>query len=464
MKYKIFIFNFLLIFITSVSTVVSQGNDSLILRSIFSEALAHPAAYGNLEYLCRKIGGRICGTDKADQAVYWAKNVLDKMKPDTVYLQPVMVSHWERGEESCRILSEKNGQRNLHVCAIGGSVSAPAGKISSEVVEVQSFDQLKAMGRRGVEGKIVFFNRPADPTSINTFQAYGGAVDQRSRGANHAGWYGAAAVIVRSATTAHDDFPHTGILHYADTVKAIPAMSVSTNDADTLSKWLKSDTGLKLEMRLTTKSFPERQSYNVIGEIRGSVNPSHIIVIGGHLDSWDNGEGAHDDGAGVVQSIEVLRIFKALNIKPKNTIRAVVYMDEECNQRGGKVYGSIAAARDSTGVEKHLLAIEADRGGTTPAGFSIDGNDRQIQKIKEWKSLFFPYGLWFIEQGGSGVDIRSLKTLGIPLVGLVTDSQRYFDYHHSANDTFDKINVRELELGAAAMTALVWMWDQSPEQ
>jgi carboxypeptidase Q len=324
---------------------------------------------------------------------------------------------------------------------------------------VKNFEQLKGLGREKIEGKIVFFNRAADPAPIYTFEAYGGAVDQRARGAMQAARYGAAGVIVRSVTLAHDNNPHTGIHHYADSVKAIPAMAIGTNDADSLSKWLQRDPGLEMFLQSSCILHPEVLSYNVIGEIRGSSFPGEIIAFGGHIDSWDIGQGAHDDGAGVVQTIEVLRLFRELNIRSRHTLRVVVFMDEEYDQRGAHAYAQAATGRSEKGLEKHIAAIEADRGGFTPQGFSIEATDEQVKRIRDWKPLFQPYGIWSIEKGGSGVDIRDLKPLGIPLIALVTDSQRYFDYQHAATDTFDKVNVRELELGAAAMAAMVWMID-----
>jgi hypothetical protein len=267
--------------------------------------------------------------------------------------------------------------------------------------------------------------------------------------------YGALAVIIRSATTAHDNFPHTGVQHYADSVTAIPAMCICTNDADLLSYWLKDDPSLKLSMNMNCRNLPDAPGWNVIAEIRGSGHPEEVIAFGGHIDAWDLGQGAHDDGAGLVQSIDILRIYKALGIRPKHTIRAVAFMDEEIAQEGAATYANEAKKKG----EKHIVAIEADRGGDSPWGFSIDAPDQQLAKIKSWKPLFSPYNIWFFEKGGSGVDIRDLKSQGTPLIGLVTDPHRYFDFHHSANDSFDKINVRELELGAAAMAELVYLID-----
>lgn len=440
----------------SIQVSSAQDKDSLAIRKMYAEALTNPVAYKNLEYLCRSIGGRLCGSVKAEEAVRYVRKVMQGMGLDSVFLQPVTVNHWERGDkESARVVSSTKGSLDLHVCALGTSIGTGDAGLAAEVVEVHNFNDLAVIGRPGIEGKIVFFNRPADGSRINTFEAYGGSVDQRSRGAMQAARYGALAVIVRSATPAHDNFPHTGVQHYADSVKAIPAMAVSTNDADLLSSWLKEDPSLKLSMKMNCRQLPDVPSSNVIGEIRGSEHPEEVILIGGHLDSWDLGEGAHDDGCGMIQSVEVLRLYKALGIKPKHTIRAVAFMDEEIAQEGGKAYADDVKKKS----EKHIAAIEADRGGDTPWGFSIDATNEQVDKIKSWKLYFKPYNLWFLEKGGSGVDIKDLKSPGVALIGLMTDPQRYFDYHHSANDIFANVNMRELELGAAAMAELVYLID-----
>ena len=437
-------------------SALAQKQDSIAIRKFYAEALTNPVAYHNLDYICNHIGGRLCGSAKAKEAVQYVKRLFESMMLDTVYLQNFMVKHWERGpRETAKVVSLKKGQKNLHVCALGTSIGTGDAGIKAGVVEVHNFNELKFIGRSGIEGKIVFFNRAADESRINPFESYGGAVDQRARGAMQAARYGALAVIVRSATPVHDDNPHTGVQHYADSVKAIPAMCVSTNDADLLSSWLKEDPALKLSMKMNCMNLPDAPGSNVIGEIRGSEHPEEVIVFGGHIDSWDLGQGAHDDGCGLVQAIEVLRLYKALGLKPRHTIRAVAFMDEEIAQEGAAAYADAAKKKS----EKHLAAIEADRGGGTPWGFSIEAPDQQLNKIKSWKTFFDPYYLWSLEKGGSGVDIHNLKAQGVPLIGLVTDPQRYFDYHHSANDTFTNVNLRELELGAAAMAELVYLID-----
>jgi Zn-dependent M28 family amino/carboxypeptidase len=466
------------------STCISQNQDSLAIRKIFTEALTDNTAYKNLEYLCTRIGGRLCGSPQAAKAVEWAKHVLDGMDLDTVYLQETSVRHWVRGEKEIAIVNRnKASAYNLQACALGGSIGTGEKGLSANVIEVKEFDDLEKLGKQNISGKIVFFNHPADPVFYTTFNAYGGAAGFRVRGAVQAARYGAIAAVVRSATLAHDDFPHTGIMHYADTVQKIPAIAISTNDADKLSNGLKNDPNLSLYIRLTCKEMPEVISYNVIGEIRGTEYPDQIIAFGGHIDSWELGQGAHDDGTGVIQSIEVLRLFKALHIRPKHTLRAIAFMDEEMDQRGAKRYTETVQqmiySRNSIldqfkgdslvknskfrqpaeYIGNHIAAIEADRGGFTPLGFSIDASDTQLKKIQNWKNLLLPYGLYYLEKGGSGVDVSGLKKFGVPVIGLVTDSQRYFDYHHAASDTFDKVHPRELQLGSASMAALVYLID-----
>jgi hypothetical protein len=435
-------------------SVSAQNADSLAISRIFSNTLTDTTSYHNLRDLTGHYARRLAGSAQAQKAVKWAEQVLKEMGLDTVYLQACKVRHWERGEkETGKVISAKAGNHNLSICALGGSVPTPGNGLTAKVVEINNYDDLKKLGEKNISGKIVFINHPADPALYNTFAAYGGAVGYRVRGAVQAAYYGAIAMIDRSSTTSHDNSPHTGIQHYADTVNKIPALSISTNDADNLSRWLKTDPGLSLFLKTNCAELPEEVSYDVIGEIRGTEHPEEIIVFGGHLDCWDICQGANDDGAGVVQTIDVLRLFKSLALKTKHTIRVVVYIDEEMEQRGAKAYADAVKGR------KHIAAIEADRGSFTPWGFSIDASSEQLKKVQSWKNLLLPYGLFYFEKGGSGVDVGQLKSQGVPLFGLVPDSQRYFDYHHSVNDSFDKINIRELQLGTGAMAALVYLID-----
>ena len=436
----------------------AQSNDEAMIRKIFDEALDQGESYEMLRYLTKKIGPRLSGSPGAAAAVEWSKQQMEAYGFDKVSLQEVMVPHWVRGKkESGRIVnSKKLGTQVVNVTALGNSVGTGEKGAFGQVVEVQNFKELEQLGREALEGKIVFFNRPMDAKLIDTFSAYGGASGQRGAGPAEAAKYGAIGVIVRSLSSFQDDVPHTGSTRYRLNIPKIPAVAISTNDADLLSGLLEDDPDLSFYFETHAQMLPDVLSYNVVGEITGSEFPDEIIVVGGHLDSWDLAEGAHDDGAGCVQSIEVLRIMKALGYKPKRTIRAVMFMNEENGLRGGLKYAELAEA---TG-EKHIAAMESDRGGFRPIGFGISGTDAQQEKLIGWKSLFAPYQIYLFKKGGGGADISPLRRQGVPTIGYLPDSQRYFKYHHTGIDNFETVNQRELELGAAAMASVIYLIDQ----
>lgn len=447
----------LLIIISFQSSVNSHPNDSAIIRSIYSEALNDYTTYENLRELCKNIGGRICGSPQSEKAVEWMKGKLELLNLDKVFFQDLFVRNWVRGEKEYGYYeSDKYGKTEINVCALGTSIGTGAEGIYSNVIEVKSFEELEKLGRENIEGKIVFYNNPMNQDYIVTFHAYGEAAGPRVRGAIEAAKYGAAGIIVRSLSLIRDYAPHTGVMYYLDTIKKIPAFAISTKDADELSEKLKTDTGIKIFLRSTCEEFSEKPSHNVIGEITGSENPEEIILVSGHLDAWDNGEGAHDDGAGVMHAYEVMRIFKKLNIIPKHTIRFAAFMDEEVAQRGGRKYHETVKEKN----EKHIAAIESDAGGFVPYGFSIDAPDEVIGKLNSYLGLFDDYGIKYIEKGYGGVDISFLKKENIPLIGMIMDSQRYFDYQHSPNDKFEAVNRREMQLGGASMAALVYLIDK----
>lgn len=445
---------YLFLFISAHS--FAQQKDSVFIRSIFTEVLNRGECYQALDYLSNKIGGRLSGSPQAAAAVQYT---FDKMKSygfDTVWLQPVMVPHWVRGEKEIAYASKEKNKLDLRVCALGNSVGTGPKGMEAPVIEILSFDELDRVGAKGeLKGKIVFFNRPMNPSFIHTGAAYGDAGSQRTRGPAMASKYGAVGVIVRSLSLANDEHPHTGVTIYNDSFPAIPACAVSTKDADELSRLLKIKSAgvVKIFMRTTCQMLPDELSYNVIGELKGSEKPDEVIVIGGHLDAWDNGDGAHDDGAGCVQSMEALRLLKTMNVKPKRTIRCVLFMNEENGVRGGIKYAEWAA----TNQEKHIAAIESDAGGFTPRGFNATADEKKLNTLRNWQKLLKPYGIENIGSPGGGTDIGPLGRQGVPTIGFVPDSQRYFDYHHTAIDTFDKVNKRELELGAGCMSALVWL-------
>ena len=451
--------SYLLIVAFSVSLHSQNTNeDSVFIDKIYDEALANGNSYEWLDYLSNQIGGRLSGSINYDRSVKWGMDELKMINLDSVWLQPVMIPKWVRGApEYAHIESSPGNTISVPIAALGGSISTPSIGISANVIEVKNFNELKMIGKDSIRGKIIFYNRPMDPTLINTFQAYGGSVNQRTQGAVEAAKLGAVGVIVRSMTTSLDDYPHTGSMYYdgLSLNQRIPAAAISTNGAELLSSMLSLNPNIKFFFRQNSKNFPDVLSHNVIAQINGSEKPDEIILIGGHLDSWDLGDGSHDDGAGIVQSMEVLRILKDLNYSPKRTIRVVLFANEENGLRGGTKYAEEARLNN----EKHFFALESDAGGFTPRGFSFDTSEKEFKTIKKFENLFIKYGMDNFFIGGSGADIGPLKNGEVILAGLRPDTQRYFDYHHAASDTFDKINKRELELGAAAMTALVYLLD-----
>lgn len=438
--------------------LMAQGNkDSLMLAKIHLEILTNGQCYENLRYLCKSIGNRLAGSESAAQAIDWGKKTLENYHPDNVFLMPVEVPHWTRGKFEKGIYKIENSDaKEIALTALGGSVGT-LGKISGNVVEVKSFEELEALGEKNIRGKIVFFNKAMDAALINTGAAYGGAYPIRGKGPSEAAKYGAVACLIRSLTLADDNYPHTGATKYQDSIPQIPAAALSAVGSRQLSADLALHPELLFELQLSCETFPRTMQSNVIAEIKGTVFPDEYITIGGHLDSWDIGEGAHDDGTGIVQSIEVLRTLLALGYHPKHTIRIVLFINEEFGNDGGETYARMC--RDQHLI--HVAAIESDGGGFTPAGFNCETNDAQFSLFKSWAPLFEPYNIFRFRQGGSGVDIRPLKDDRIALFGLNVDGQRYFDYHHSKNDRFENVNKRELELGAAAMASLVYLIDQS---
>jgi hypothetical protein len=446
-------------FLVAVSLLLSvfsfaQTPDE-VLRSIFSDALTDRSAEENLRYLCKETKGRLPGSEAAARAVEYTARALREAGADTVWLQEVRVPRWERGRESGKAISSVLGELKLNVGALGLSVGTGTDGITAGIVEVNSFEELEKIGREGLEGRIVFYNRPVDNTLLNSFAGYSGAVNQRISGASEAAAYGAAAVIVRSPTHAEHDYFHTGVVRYYEGDHGIPAVVISPVSADQLSDWLDRDPDLSVEIISDCRNLPDTFSYNVIGEIRGSELPDEYITVGGHLDSWDITEGAHDDAGGCVQSIEMIRLLRNNSVRPRRSVRAVMFMNEEMTSTGGKVY---ALEAEKNG-EKHYAALESDRGVTSPVGFTFSATGERLAALKELEQFFRPYNIYYFERGGGGSDIAPLGALGTMQIGYIPDTQRYFWYHHSANDTFEQVNLREMQLGSAAITSLIYLVD-----
>lgn len=448
----------------SYGAMAQFRTDSLMLKKIYNEELNNGKSYEDLRYLCKKIGCRISGSKQAQQAAEWTKSLMESYGFDTVYWQKVEVPNWKRGKEKDLYVRQINHDtkvkdpvsvRKLRITALGGSVGTN-GKMQGQLVEVESMEELKKLNREKVEGKIVFFNIKMDPTNIYTFHSYGSCVVQRVDGADEASALGAKGVIIRSCTMAHDDNPHTGSTHYKDKVPRIPAAAISTQSADWISSGMKKGYSYSVDLEMNCHWEKDTVSYNVVGEIRGSEHPEKIIAVGGHLDSWDIGEGAHDDGAGCIHSVEALRLLKQVGYKPKNTLRAVMFMNEENGLRGGKGYAAIAKEKG----EQHIAAIESDAGGNVPRGFSCE-KLQHARSMQQWAELFRPYNVHYFEKGHSGADIGPLREYSdAALIGFIPDPQRYFDYHHSPADVFENVHQRELELGCATISALIYLIDR----
>lgn len=431
-------------------------NDSIFIRKIYDEALLRGKAYEDLRSLCKDVGARISGSSAAEMAVYWSEAKMKSYGFDKVYLQEIKVPHWERGTKESAYFKDKNGKLyKVKVLALGGSIGTK-GVLEAEIVEFTSLDALKKATKSQVEGKIVFLNQPMDAAQISTFRAYGACYPIRGNGAVEAGKLGAVAVVIRSLAMPIDDHPHTGSMHYEEDIQKIPAAALSTQDCELLSAELKKGK-CKFVLEMDCQDFPDVTSYNIIAEMTGKEKPNEIVTFGGHIDSWDTGEGAHDDGAGVIHCLEALRVLKTLGFQPKHTLRLVFFMNEENGNRGGEIYATWTKERK----EIQIAAIESDRGGFSPRGFDLDGTDDQLKLLQSFSQLFQPYFVNQFEKGYGGVDINPLKNQydGIPLFGFAVDSQRYFDFHHAESDVFENVNKRELELGCAAVASLVYLLD-----
>lgn len=445
-------FTFLLILISAITA--AQDVDSAAIRKIFSYVLEEGAAYQRLDHLSNKIGGRVSGSPEAEKAVEWAKQTMQSDGIGKVYLQEVMVPHWVRNDKEIFTVYSKGKVYPISMCSLGNSIGTPQGGIRAGIINAGSFEELEQMDREKVKGKIIYFSKPMDQKHVMTFHAYGECGKFRYEGAIRAAKMGGIASVNRSLTLSFDDEPHTGAMGYQDSVTKVPGCAISVAGALKLNEILNDDPDAEAVIEMNCEMLPDKLSHNVIGEIKGTEHPEEIIVIGGHLDAWDKGDGAHDDGAGCVQAMELLHAFRNLGIQPKRTIRVVLFMNEENGLKGAAKYAEEAKAKN----EKHIAAIESDAGGFTPDGFTYTCADStKSEVLLKWRKLFEPYNIFIWNNSYGGADINKLKDQGTLCIGLLPDTQRYFDYHHSENDTFDKVNRRELHLGAASIISLAYL-------
>ena len=434
--------------------LLAQTEDSLFLRRLADEVLLNSKAYENLRQLTKGIGGRLAGSPQMVQAEQWGLKAMQEAGAQKAWLQECMVPHWVRGGKDAASVQTAKGKKALDVVALGNSIGS--GKpLTAELILINNFDELEAQ-KDNIKGKIVFYNYPFNQKLVKTFQAYADASKYRGQGPSRAARYGAVGAIVRSMSHSADNNPHTGSTVYNDSFPKITALAIGLKDAAFLDSMVKKG---KTNVTVHThgRFLPDTIGHNVIGELQGSQYPDEYITVGGHLDSWDNCEGAHDDGAGCVQTMEILRAFKALGYQPKRTIRFVLFANEENGLRGGTKYAEEAKAKG----EKHVFALESDAGGFTPRGFGFTIPQDKWKGVVAWQPLLAPYGAGELSIGGGGADIGPLnRTQGTIVAGLQPDSQRYFDLHHARNDVFEAVNKRELDLGALNMAALVYLVDK----
>lgn len=430
--------------VLAILVAIPQPDYGPVADLMRKKGLTELKAHAMLSDLCKVAPHRLSGSPGADKAIAWTEARLKEIGATNIKQVPCMVPKWTRGSVE---RASMNGAK-LTICALGGSVGTPTGGIEAEVIEVKSIEEAEALGEKG-RGKIIFFNRPLDPTLVTG--SYGGAVNQRTQGAIAAAKSNAVGVLVRSMTLSTDDVPHTGAMRYADGVKQIPAAALGVKSAEKLSAALRRER-VKVKLELSCRNHADVPSANVIGEIVGSEKPNEVIVLGGHLDGWDKGHGAHDDGSGIVQGLEALRLINALGLKPKRTIRFCAWMNEENGLRGATAYADMV--KNST-TEKHIAAMESDSGGYMPRQFGV--SESKLEKVRPWEPFLRPFGIDRFVPGGRDADITPLEPHGVTLFSLEPENQRYFDVHHSDNDTIDKVHPRELQCGAIAMALLAWM-------
>ena len=441
---------FFFAFVTKAQQNNNYKSDSIQIKKIADEVMRNSTAYKNLRTLCKDIGPRLSGSSNAMKAVYAGKKMLEVAGADTVYLQPCVVPYWVRGAKEEGYVIINGLKEKIKLTSLGNSEGTNGKMLNADIVEIRKMSDFSTAN---VKGKIVLINIEMNPTYIKTNRAYGESGVGRRAGPSLAAKHGAIAVMVRSLASNEDDHPHTGATAYNDSFPKIPAVAISTQMANKISNVLQSGKAVKAMIKSNCKMMGTANSFNVIGELRGVKFPEQIITVGGHLDSWDLAEGAHDDGTGVVQSIEIIRSLKAQGIKPLRTIRAVLFMNEENGGGGSKAY--LQNAKQKT--EQHIFALESDAGGFTPRGFNLEMAPQKEQRVKEWAPLFYPYGVYDFKEKGSGADIGPLREIGTALAGLQTDSQRYFDIHHAETDVFEAVSKRELDLGTLNMAAFIWL-------
>lgn len=442
----------ILAFLLPALPVRAASPQERLLDAALSQA---DRSYARLAWLTDRIGHRLSGSESLERAVVWGAGEMEKDGLDRVWTEEVMVPHWVRGRESGAILAPV--KRPLVLTALGGSVGTPEGGVTGEVVEFSSFEEMQAAGDR-VQGKIVMFNKEIFPNGGRE-HGYGSAVGLRHNGAREAAKQGAVAMILRSLGTADFRLAHTGSMGYDEEGRRIPGAAVSAEDAELIHRLLASGEPVKVRIDLGCETLPDAPSANVLGDLRGRERPEEIVLIGGHLDSWDVGSGAHDDGAGVVAVMEAMRLLRSLDLRPRRTVRAVLFTNEENGLRGGKGYAEAHAGE----VPLHVAAVESDSGGDRPLGYGVSAGDGAVERVQAIAAYLASIDATEVLPRGGGADISPLRKLGVPALNVRQDTTHYFDYHHTVADTLDKITPENLARNVAAMAVLAWSLAEDPE-
>jgi hypothetical protein len=450
-----------------------SGQYAATAQKLIDASLSDEEGLARLQYLCDHIGNRLSGTASLERAIQWAAEEMKKAGLENVQTPPVMVPHWVRGRESAVLLSPV--EKPLTMIGLGMSVATPAAGITAEVVLAHNFDELKALGREKVAGKIVLYNPD--------WKGYGGTVMYRISGASMAAQLGAKAVLVRSMTNVSLQTPHTGTLEYTEGIDKIPAAALSTEDAAMLERILKAGTSVKVRLKMEAHQEPDAPSHNVMGEIRGSEKPDEVVVLGGHIDSWDIGQGANDDGSGIMATFQAVALMKKLGLRPRRTIRVVFWVNEENGGAGGRAYREMVG----DAVSKHVAAIEMDGGAEKPLGFGFGafGGSRRatatpvadpeganlpppstaaFERVEAIGKLLESIDCGKISPGGGGADIAPLMMGGVPGFGVRTVGTHYFDWHHTDADSFDKIVPKEFQANVASLAVLSYVLADMPER
>lgn len=437
---------FFLLLIPSLSFAQSDLPDHIHTHAdeLISAAMGSSFGWERLNHLVDYYGPRFSGSETLEKSIDWIVEEMQKDGFDRVWTQPVKVPHWVRGEESVTL--NVPIERDLPMLGLGGSIGTPVDGITAEVLVVSSFDELEARGDEA-EGKIVLFNAP--------FTTYGATVQYRIRGASEAAKHGAVASLIASVASYSVQTPHTGVMRYEEGIRKIPSAAITVEDALMIHRFQERGESIEITLKMEAETLPDADSRNVIAEIRGSEFPDEIIVLGGHIDSWDVGQGAMDDGGGCVAAWEALRLIKQLGLTPKRTIRVVLWTNEENGLAGAEEYKRWAE-EDEKSLENHVLGMESDAGVFDPIGFGFTGSDAAFEILSEIGTSLKKIDSGLVTKGGGGADIGPLMRAGMPGMGLRVDGEKYFWFHHTDADTIDKLNEQDFNECVANMAVFAY--------